>query len=122
MVSLFVGRDMVRDARYLGMASRVLVENGAQVVKTYYCDDDFETITAGCPVPIVVAGGKKIPEREALELAYRAIDQGASGVDMGRNIFQAENPQAMIQAVRAIVHDGQAVNSAFEMYNDLKNA
>ncbi len=116
-----VGRDMARDARYLGMASRVLAENGAQVVKTYYCEDGFETVTAGCPVPIVVAGGKKIPERDALNLAYRAIDLGAAGVDMGRNIFQAEHPQAMIQAVRAIVHDSQTVDVAYEMYNDLKD-
>jgi putative autoinducer-2 (AI-2) aldolase len=117
-----VGREMVRDARYLGLASRVLAENGAQVVKTYYCDEGFEKVAAGCPVPIVVAGGKKIPERDALELAYRAIDQGASGVDMGRNIFQAENPQTMIQAVRAVVHAGQSVAGAFELYHDLKNA
>ena len=79
-------------------------ENGAQVVKTYYCDENFEQVTAGCPVPTVIAGGKKLPEREALEMAYRAVDQGAAGVDMGRNIFQSEHPAAMIQAVRAVVH------------------
>jgi putative autoinducer-2 (AI-2) aldolase len=117
-----VGRDMTRDARYLGLASRVIAENGAQVVKTYYCDEGFERVTAGCPVPIVVAGGKKLPEREALDLAYRAMDQGAAGVDMGRNIFQAEHPVAMIQAVRSIVHGTQSVSDAFELYNTLKNA
>ena len=117
-----VGRDMTRDARYLGMASRVLAENGAQVVKTYYCDEGFEKVAAGCPVPIVVAGGKKIPERDALEMAWRAIDQGASGVDMGRNIFQAEDPRAMIQAVRSVVHDGQTADAAYAIYNDLKGA
>ncbi len=116
-----VGRELTRDARYLGFATRVLAENGAQVVKTYYCDDGFDTVVAGCPVPIVVAGGKKLPEREALELAYRAIDQGASGIDMGRNIFQAESPRAMIQAVRAVVHDNARAESAFEYYRDEMN-
>jgi putative autoinducer-2 (AI-2) aldolase len=117
-----VGRNMTRDARYLGLASRVLAENGAHVVKTYFCDEGFERVTAGCPVPIVVAGGKKVPEREALELAYRAIDQGAAGVDMGRNIFQAESPRAMIGAVRSIVHGGQTAEAAREIYNDLNRA
>jgi putative autoinducer-2 (AI-2) aldolase len=117
-----VGRNMTRDARYLGLASRVLAENGAHVVKTYYCDEGFERVAAGCPVPIVVAGGKKVPERDALELAHRAIDQGAAGVDMGRNIFQAEDPRAMIGAVRSIVHDGQNGEAAHEMYNALKGA
>jgi putative autoinducer-2 (AI-2) aldolase len=117
-----VGRDMTRDARYLGLASRVLAENGAHVVKTYYCDEGFEKVAAGCPVPIVVAGGKKIPERDALELAYQAIDRGAAGVDMGRNIFQAENPPAMIGAVRSIVHDGQTGEAAHEIYTALKGA
>jgi 3-hydroxy-5-phosphonooxypentane-2,4-dione thiolase len=117
-----VGRDMARDARYLGLASRVVAENGAQVVKTYYCDEGFERVTAGCPVPIVVAGGKKLPEPEALEMAFRAIDQGAAGVDMGRNIFQAEDPAAMIQAVRSIVHDDRSAAEAFELYRELKKA
>jgi putative autoinducer-2 (AI-2) aldolase len=115
-----VGQDLTRDARYLGMASRVLAENGAQVVKTYYCDKDFDKVTAGCPVPIVIAGGKKLPEFEALKMAYAAIDQGAAGVDMGRNIFQAERPRAMIQAVRAVVHQRQKPEAAYELYNDLK--
>ena len=117
-----VGRDMTRDARYLGLATRVCAENGAQVVKTYYCDEGFERVAAGCPVPIVVAGGRKVPQREALELAYRAINQGAAGVDMGRNIFQAQEPRAMIAAVRAIVHDGQTGAEAHEIYNALKGA
>jgi putative autoinducer-2 (AI-2) aldolase len=117
-----VGHDMTRDARYLGLASRVLAENGAQVVKTYYCDEGFDRVTAGCPVPIVVAGGRKTPERASLELAYRAIDQGAAGVDMGRNIFQAEHPSAMIRAVRAIVHGGQTGDEAYEIYQDLQRS
>src|SRR5438128_1714675 len=85
-----VGKELTRDARYLGLATRICAELGAQVVKTYYCEDGFEQVTAGCPVPIVMAGGKKLPELEALEMAYRAVHEGAAGVDMGRNIFQSE--------------------------------
>jgi putative autoinducer-2 (AI-2) aldolase len=117
-----VGKELVRDARYLAMGARVIAENGAQVVKTYYCPEDFEKVTAACPVPIVIAGGKKLPELDALKMAYMAIDQGAKGVDMGRNNFQAEDPIAMIQAVRAVVHDNASANDAFQMYNDLKAA
>jgi len=114
-----VGKDMARDARYLSMASRVCAENGAHVVKTYFCDD-FEKVTSTCPVPIVLAGGKKLPELDALTMAYQAIDQGANGVDMGRNIFQAGDPIAMIQAVKAVVHDRETPQKAFDLYNTLK--
>ena len=114
-----VGKDMARDARYLSMASRVCAENGAHVVKTYYCEG-FEQVTSTCPVPIVLAGGKKLPELDALTMGYNAIDQGANGVDMGRNIFQAGDPIAMIQAVKAVVHDREKPEKAFELYNTLK--
>jgi len=114
-----VGKSMARDARYLSMASRVCAENGAHVVKTYFCDD-FEKVTSTCPVPIVLAGGKKLPELDALTMAYQAIDQGANGVDMGRNIFQAGDPIAMIQAVKAVVHDRETPDKAFDLYNTLK--
>ncbi len=114
-----VGKDMVRDARYLGMATRVCAEIGCQFVKTYYCEG-FEDVTAGCPVPIVVAGGKKIPEKDALELCYNSVNEGAAGVDMGRNIFQAECPISMLKAVRAVVHDDETVDNAYQMYCDLK--
>jgi putative autoinducer-2 (AI-2) aldolase len=114
-----VGKDMARDARYLSMASRVCAENGAHVVKTYFCDD-FEKVTSTCPVPIVLAGGKKLPELDALTMAYQAIDQGANGVDMGRNIFQAGDPIAMIQAVKAVVHDRETPEKAFDLYNTLR--
>ncbi len=116
-----VGKELTRDARYLSLASRVCAENGAHVVKTYYCTSDFEKVVAACPVPIVIAGGKKLPELEALQMAYEAINQGAAGVDMGRNVFQAEHPVAMIQAVRAVVHDGAKPQQALELYNDLRN-
>ncbi len=114
-----VGKDMTRDARYFGLASRICAENGANIVKTYYCEG-FSKVTACCPVPIVIAGGKKLPEDEALELAYKAINDGASGVDMGRNVFQSEDPIAMIQAVGGVVHDGLTPAEGFEKFNDLK--
>ncbi len=115
-----VGKDMVRDAQYFSLASRMCAENGANIVKTYFCDG-FEKVTASCPVPIVIAGGKKLPEIEALELAHHAIDQGAAGVDMGRNVFQADAPAAMIQAVCAVVHDGLKPTDALDLYETLKN-
>jgi 3-hydroxy-5-phosphonooxypentane-2,4-dione thiolase len=114
-----VGRELVRDARYLGLATRIIAELGAQVVKTYYCDEDFAQVTAACPVPVVMAGGKKLPVLDALTMAWRAMDQGASGVDMGRNIFQRQAPIAMVQAVRSIVHDGATPQDAATMYADL---
>jgi len=115
-----VGKEMARDARYLGMASRVLAELGAHFVKTYFCEEKFEEVVAGCPVPIVIAGGKKIPEKDALAMAYRAVDQGARGVDMGRNIFAAEDPEAMARAVRAVVHENLDPAAAYQMYQDTK--
>ena len=116
-----VGKELVRDARYLSLASRVCAENGAHVIKTYYCEPGFERVTASCPVPIVIAGGKKLPELDALKMAYQAIQEGAAGVDMGRNVFQADHPVAMIQAVRAVVHDGEKPEKAMELYRSLKN-
>lgn len=117
-----VGKDMTRDARYFGLATRIAAEIGSHYVKSYFVEEGFEKVVAGCPVPIVIAGGKKLPEREALEMAYKAVDQGAAGVDMGRNIFQAEDPVAMIQAVCRVVHDLEKPQKAFEMYQDLKAA
>ena len=116
-----VGKDMARDARYFRLATRICAELGAHYVKTYYVEDGFETVTASCPVPIVMAGGKKLPELDALTMAYRAIQEGASGVDMGRNIFQSDSPVAMIQAVKAVVHDNETPEKAFEFYTTIKN-
>ncbi|MHC4755127.1 MAG: 3-hydroxy-5-phosphonooxypentane-2,4-dione thiolase [Planctomycetota bacterium] len=116
-----VGKELTRDSRYLSMASRVCAENGATFVKTYYCEQGFDKVCAACPVPIVIAGGKKLPELDALTIAYRAIQQGAAGVDMGRNVFQAEAPVAMIKAVRGVVHDGLKPEQALDLYNTLKN-
>ncbi len=114
-----VGKDMARDARYLGLASRIAAEIGAHIVKTYYCED-FYKVVEGCPVPIVMAGGKKMPEREALQMTFNAISEGASGVDMGRNIFQSDNPVGMINAIRAVVHNGASVDEAFDIYESSK--
>jgi putative autoinducer-2 (AI-2) aldolase len=116
-----VGKEMARDARYLGLATRICAEMGAHFVKTYYCEKGFERVAAGCPVPLVIAGGKKLPELEALEMAYRAIHDGAAGVDMGRNIFQCDDPLAMIHAVRAVVHGNQTPERAHELYLSLKS-
>ncbi len=111
-----VGRELTRDARYLRLAVRICAELGAHVVKTYFCDDDFDTVTSACPVPVVMAGGKKLPELEALTMAYRAIEGGAAGVDMGRNIFQSDHPVAMIRAIRAVVHESAKPEHAFEEF------
>jgi 3-hydroxy-5-phosphonooxypentane-2,4-dione thiolase len=116
-----VGRDMVRDAKYIRLACRICAELGAHIVKTYYIPQGFETVTASCPVPIVMAGGKKLPELDALVMAYRAIEEGASGVDMGRNIFQSDAPVAMIQAVGRVVHERMKPEHAYELYQTLKN-
>lgn len=114
-----VGKNMTRDARYLGLACRICAELGAHMVKTYYCEG-FEDIVTNTPVPIVIAGGKKIEERAALELAYNAVNDGACGVDMGRNVFQSDCPAGMIQAIRAVVQDGASVDDAFGIYRDAK--
>jgi putative autoinducer-2 (AI-2) aldolase len=115
-----VGRDMVRDARYLSLASRMAAEMGANFVKTYYCED-FERVTSTCPVPIVMAGGKKLPELEALTMAYRAVSEGAVGVDMGRNIFQSDCPVGMIKAVSAVVHRNEKPEVALQIYEQEKH-
>jgi len=115
-----VGKELVRDSKYLGLATRICAEMGAHVVKTYFCEKGFARVAAACPVPLVIAGGKKLPELDALKMAYEAIDQGAAGVDMGRNIFQCEAPIAMIQAVRAVVHDQEKPEKAYELYLSLK--
>ena len=115
-----VGKDMVRDAKYFRLACRIAAELGAQIVKTYYVPEEFETITASCPVPIVMAGGKKISELEALTMSWSAIQGGASGVDMGRNIFQSDSPLAMMKAVNKVVHEQLNPQDAFEYFNSIK--
>jgi putative autoinducer-2 (AI-2) aldolase len=116
-----VGRELGRDSRYLGLATRIIAELGAHFVKTYYCAEGFDEVVAGCPIPLVMAGGKKLPELDALKMCYNAVSQGARGVDMGRNIFQADDPIAMVQAVRAVVHKDEKPEKAFDLYETLKN-
>ena len=115
-----VGKTMTRDAQYFRLACRICAELGAHIVKTYYCPEGFETVTASCPVPIVMAGGKKLPELEALTMAWNAIQQGAAGVDMGRNIFQSEAPAAMMEAVAGVVHKNLKPKEALDLYDTLK--
>ncbi|PFN80623.1 3-hydroxy-5-phosphonooxypentane-2,4-dione thiolase [Bacillus sp. AFS076308] len=115
-----VGKQMERTTNFFLLATRMLAEFGAQIVKTYYCEE-FEKVASACPVPLVVAGGKKLPEKDALTLAYNSIQGGAAGVDMGRNIFQSEYPEEMIQAVRKVVHEGFTDKEAFEFYQHLTN-
>jgi len=113
-----VGKEMERTPKYFGLATRLLAETGAHIIKTYYCED-FEKVTSACPVPIVIAGGKKIPEKDALEMAYRAISEGAAGVDMGRNVLQAEKPAAMLQAIHMVVHENMKPDKAYKAYQKL---
>ncbi len=117
-----VGKEMVRDARYFRLACRICAELGAHMVKTYYVAEGFSTVTASCPVPIIMAGGKKVPEIDALTMAHRAVSEGAVGVDMGRNIFQSDAPIAMIDAVSKVVHEGMRPDRALEFYRDSKKA
>ena len=115
-----VGKDMARDARYFRLATRICAENGASFVKTYYTEEGFDRVVAQCPVPIVIAGGKKLPELDALTLAYKAIQAGAAGVDMGRNVFQSAKPLAMMKAIAGVVHNGLTPQDAFQLFNDEK--
>ncbi|HEB12486.1 MAG TPA: 3-hydroxy-5-phosphonooxypentane-2,4-dione thiolase [Actinobacteria bacterium] len=117
-----VGKELEkRDARYLKLCCRIAAELGAAFVKTYYCDD-FEQVVAGCPVPVVIAGGPKLEtELDAMKLAHDAISQGAAGVDMGRNIWQSDYPVPMIRAVREVVHNNATPEEALELFEQLKN-
>ena len=115
-----VGANMDRDLRYFSLATRMCAEIGAHYIKSYYFEPGFEKVVAACPVPIVIAGGKKLPEIEALEMAYKAIDQGAAGVDMGRNIFQSDSPIGMIQAVGLVVHKNEKPEQAIKIYEGIK--
>jgi len=116
-----VGKELEkRDARFLSLSSRIAAELGARMVKTYYCEN-FEKVVDGCPVPIVIAGGPKLAtELDALQLTYEAIQKGAVGVDMGRNIWQSDHPVAMIRAIRAIVHENATVKEASDLFNRMK--
>lgn len=117
-----VGKELEkRDARYLALCCRVVAELGAHFVKTYYCDN-FEQVVEGCPIPVVIAGGPKLDtELDAMRLAYRAIQEGAVGVDMGRNVWQSEHPVPMMRAIRGVVHEGASPEEAHERFLELKH-
>jgi putative autoinducer-2 (AI-2) aldolase len=117
-----VGKDMARDAKYFRLATRICAELGAQYVKTYYVEEGFRTVTASCPVPIVIAGGKKRPEKDALLMAWRAIQEGAAGVDMGRNIFQSDSPVGMMRAIQAVVHGNASPEKAYQLYESIRES
>ena len=118
-----VGKELAkRDARYLALASRICAELGAKVVKTYYCKE-FDKITGGCPVPVVIAGGPACDtELEVMEFVYDGMQKGAIGVNLGRNVWKHEYPVPMIRALRAIIHEGAKPNEALDIFNELKNA
>ncbi len=118
-----VGKELgAKDARYLALACRIAAELGASFVKTYYCDD-FQKVVDGCPVPVVIAGGKRLEtEHDVFHLTYDAVQNGAVGVDMGRNIWQNDHPVAMIKAVRAIVHENAGVEEAAKLFEGAKKA
>jgi len=116
-----IDEGTAHDARYFRMACRICAELGAQFVKTYYVAHGFETVTASCPIPVVIAGGEKVSELDALTMAHRALGDGAAGVDMGRNIFQAQAPLAFVQALRVVVHEGEPPAKAYELYCSLKD-
>jgi putative autoinducer-2 (AI-2) aldolase len=116
-----VGKEMARDSRYLGLACRIASELGAHIVKTYYCKD-FAKVVESCPIPIIIAGGKKTSEKDALQLTFDAINEGASGVDMGRNIWQSDYPVAMIRAVKSIVHENYNFKEAYDLFIAESNA
>ncbi|HSC34453.1 MAG TPA: 3-hydroxy-5-phosphonooxypentane-2,4-dione thiolase [Thermodesulfobacteriota bacterium] len=117
-----VGKELEkRDARYLSLCCRICAELGTHIVKTYYCED-FEKVTTSCPAPIVIAGGPKLEtEMDVFEMTYSAIQQGAVGVDMGRNIWQNDHPVAVIRAIRAIVHENFKPKQAHDLFLGLKN-
>ena len=118
-----VGRELEkRDARYLALSCRIAAELGARVVKTYWCDDGFDKVVNGCPVPVVMAGGPKCETPlEVLEFVYDGMQKGAIGVNLGRNVWQDVHPVAMIQALRAVVHEKATPKQAHDLYQSLKN-
>ncbi len=116
-----VGKELEkRDARYLGLASRIAAELGARVVKTYWCED-FEKVVEGCPVPVVMAGGPKVgSDKEVFDFVYDGISKGAAGVNLGRNVWKNEHPVPMIRALRAIIHEGATADEANDMFEEWK--
>jgi putative autoinducer-2 (AI-2) aldolase len=119
-----VGKELgKRDARYLALSCRIAAELGARVVKTYWCEEGFDKVVQGCPVPVVMAGGPQVEtELEVFEFVHDGIQKGAIGVNLGRNIWQNDHPVAMIRAIRAVVHENAPPRQAQELYDSGKNS
>ena len=117
-----VGKELEkRTARYLALACRIAAELGAKIVKTYYCAEDFEKVTNGCPVPVVMAGGPKCDtELEVFEFVYDGIQKGAIGINLGRNVWQHPHPVAMMRALNGVVHNDLTPEQAFDLFQGLK--
>jgi putative autoinducer-2 (AI-2) aldolase len=115
-----VGREMEkRDARYLALSCRIAAELGARVVKTYWCEEGFEKVVKGCPVPVVIAGGPKCnSEQEVFEFVYDGMQKGAIGINLGRNVWQSSHPVAMAKALKAIIHEQATVKRAQEIFKE----
>jgi len=118
-----VGKELEkRDARYLALSCRICAELGARIVKTYWCKEGFDKVVAGCPVPVVIAGGPKCEtELEVFEFVYDGMQKGAIGINLGRNVWQGSHPVAIAAALRAIVHENAAPKKALEIFKDIKN-
>jgi putative autoinducer-2 (AI-2) aldolase len=119
-----IGKEVgQKDARYLALSCRIAAELGARVVKTYWCDKDFEKVVEGCPIPVVMAGGPKCEtEREVFDFVYDGMQRGAVGINLGRNVWQSPHPVAVAKALRAIVHENATPEEAHELFNDTKNS
>jgi putative autoinducer-2 (AI-2) aldolase len=116
-----VGKELEkREARYLALCCRIAAELGARVVKTYWCED-FEKVTNGCPVPVVMAGGPRCEtELEVFEFVHDGMQRGAVGVNLGRNVWQNDHPVAVARALRAIIHENATVKEAHELFKSVK--
>ena len=119
-----VGKELEkRTARYLGLSCRIAAELGAKIVKTYYCNEDFDKVTNGCPVPVVIAGGPKCEtELEVFEFVHDGMQKGAIGVNLGRNVWQNPHPVAMMSALNAVVHDDATPRQAFDLFRAVKES
>ena len=118
-----VGKELEkRDARYLGLATRICAELGAKVVKTYWCED-FDKVVNGCPVPVIIAGGPICETPlECMQFVYDGMQRGAIGVNLGRNVWKHEHPVPMMKALNSIIHKGASDKDALDVYEESKSA
>jgi len=118
-----VGKEMKkREARYLALSCRIAAELGARVVKTYWCEKDFDKVVEGCPVPVVIAGGPKCKsELDVIKFVHDGMQKGAIGINLGRNVWQNAHPIAMARSLQAVVHEKATVKKAHELFNEVKN-